>query len=219
MSGQTTQVGHVLDLRERTRTLSALAGYFAFYGVGRQPAERRRGEPERLSGVPVTANFFDVLGVRPLLGRNFTAEEAVWRGPKVVILGHGLWQRRFASDPAIVGTSLTLNNQPHHRRRRPAGIVRLRRGVRTRQPFRPVLSVRAGAGNEPVGQHHRARRPSPAGRDGAAGPGGDRIDRRADRRASIPIATASPASSSRWPNTSAAGCAWRCGCWRARSAW
>ena len=112
MSGQTTQVGHVLDLRERTRTLSALAGYFAFYGVGDNLLSGG-GEPERLSGVPVTANFFDVLGVQPLLGRSFTAEEATWNGPKAVILGHGLWQRRFASNTAIVGTSLTLNNEAY----------------------------------------------------------------------------------------------------------
>ena len=112
MSGQTTQVGHVLDLRERTRTLSALAGYFAFYGVGDNLLSGA-GEPERLSGVPVMADFFEILGVQPLLGRNFTPEEAVWNGPKVVMLGHGLWQRRFASDPGIVGRALTLNNESH----------------------------------------------------------------------------------------------------------
>ena len=112
LSGQTTQVGHVLDLRARTQSLSALAGYFAFYGVG-DNLLTGTGEPERLSGVPVTANFFEVLGVQPLLGRGFTAEEAVWNGPKVVMLGHGLWQRRFASDLAIVGKALTLNNETH----------------------------------------------------------------------------------------------------------
>ena len=43
----------------------------------------------------------------------FNAEESKWNGPKAVMLGHGLWQRRFNSDPAIVGTSLTLNDEPH----------------------------------------------------------------------------------------------------------
>src|SRR4029450_10450984 len=52
LSGQTTQVGHMLDLRERTQTLSAIAGYFAFYGVGDNLLSGK-GEPERLSGVPV----------------------------------------------------------------------------------------------------------------------------------------------------------------------
>ncbi len=112
LSGQTTQVGHMLDLRERAQSLSALAGYFAFYGVGDNLLSGK-GEPERLSGVPVSDNFFDVLGVRPELGRVFTAEESTWNGPKAVLLSHGLWQRRFASDPAMVGTALTLNEEPH----------------------------------------------------------------------------------------------------------
>ena len=102
----------MLDLRERTQSLSALAGYFAFYGVGDNLLSGR-GEPERLSGVPVSDNFFDVLGVQPQLGRTFTAEESKWNGPKAVMLSHGLWQRRFASDPAIVGTALTLNDEPY----------------------------------------------------------------------------------------------------------
>ena len=58
LSGQTTQVGHMLDLRERTQSMSAVAGYFAFYGVGDNLLSGR-GEPERLSGVPVSDNFFD----------------------------------------------------------------------------------------------------------------------------------------------------------------
>ncbi len=112
LSGQTTQVNHMLDLQQRTQTLSALAGYFAFYGVGDNLLSGS-GEPERLSGVPVSGNFFDVLGIRPALGRFFNADESRWNGPKAVVLGHGLWERRFNSDPRIVGTALTLNNEPH----------------------------------------------------------------------------------------------------------
>jgi predicted permease len=111
LSGQTTQVGHLLDLRERTQSLSEIAGYFAFYGVGDNLLSGT-GEPERLSGVPVTENFFSVLGVTPQLGRTFTADESRWNGPNAVLLGHGLWERRFNSNPAIVGTSLTLNDKP-----------------------------------------------------------------------------------------------------------
>jgi predicted permease len=112
LSGQTTQVGHMLDLRERTQSFSEVAGYFAFYGVGDQLLSGN-GEPERLSGVPVSDNFFDVLGVRPQLGRTFTMEETKWEGPKAVLLSHSLWARRFNSDPAIVGSALTLNDEPH----------------------------------------------------------------------------------------------------------
>jgi predicted permease len=112
LSGQTTQVGYLLDLREKTQTLSAVAGYFAFYGVSDNLLSGR-GEPERLSGVPVSENFFDVLGVKPLLGRAFNAEESAWNGPKAVMLGYALWERRFNRDPAIVGASLVINGTPH----------------------------------------------------------------------------------------------------------
>ena len=112
LSGQTTQVGYMLDLRERAHTLSAVAGYFAFYGVGDNLLSGR-GEPERLSGVPVSENFFDVLGVKPLLGRTFDAQESAWNGPKAVMLSYGLWERRFDRDPGIVGTSLVINDAPH----------------------------------------------------------------------------------------------------------
>jgi predicted permease len=110
LSGQTTQVGHMLDLRERTRTLSAVAGYMAFYGVG-DTVLTGRGEPERLNAVPVSENFFPVLGVRPEVGRTFTSDEAKINGPKAVMLSHGLWVRRFNTDPAIVGSALTLNDE------------------------------------------------------------------------------------------------------------
>jgi predicted permease len=112
LSGQTTQVGYLLDLREKTQTLSAVAGYFAFYGVNDNLLSGR-GEPERLSGVPVSENFFDVLGVKPLLGRAFNTQESAWNGPKSVMLGYALWERRFNRDPTIVGTSLVINGTPH----------------------------------------------------------------------------------------------------------
>src|SRR5262245_50790318 len=110
LSGQTTQVGYMLDLRERTQSMSAVAGYFAFYGVG-DTMMTGRGEPERLSAVPVSDNFFQILGVQPALGRTFSADESKWNGPKAVILSHALWTRRFASDPGIVGSALTLNDE------------------------------------------------------------------------------------------------------------
>ncbi|HUK19620.1 MAG TPA: ABC transporter permease [Bryobacteraceae bacterium] len=112
LSGQTTQVGHLLDLRARNQSFSDLAAYFAFYGVG-DNLLTGQGEPERLSGAPVSENFFPVLGVEPQLGRLFNAEECKWHGPKAVMLGYGLWARRFGSDPAIVGRALTLNGEPY----------------------------------------------------------------------------------------------------------
>jgi predicted permease len=111
LSGQTTQVGALLDLRERNQSFSDLAAYFAFYGVG-DNLLTGQGEPERLNGVPVSENFFQVLGVQPQLGRRFTPEECKWHGPKAVLLSHGLWTRRFASDPVIVGQALKINDEP-----------------------------------------------------------------------------------------------------------
>ena len=109
LSVQTVQVNHLLDFRAHNQSFSDVAAYFAFYGVGDSKLTGR-GEPERLTGVPVSENFFPLLGVQPQLGRLFTAEECKWNGPKAVLLSHGLWKRRFASDPAVVGRPLTLDD-------------------------------------------------------------------------------------------------------------
>src|SRR5262245_46518276 len=68
LSGVTIQVGHLLDLRENNKSFSDLAAYMAFYGVG-DAKLTSDGEPQRLSEVPVSQNFFPVLGVKPILGR------------------------------------------------------------------------------------------------------------------------------------------------------
>jgi predicted permease len=109
----TTQVGHFLDLRERNQSFSDLAGWSGFYGVG-DTKLTGAGEPERLTSVPVTQNFFSLLGVQPLIGRSFTPEECRgrFRAPPAALLSHGFWQRRFASDPGVVGQKLTLNGAP-----------------------------------------------------------------------------------------------------------
>ncbi|HKC88883.1 MAG TPA: ABC transporter permease, partial [Blastocatellia bacterium] len=71
------------------------------------------GEPESLFGYSLAANFFQVAGLRPALGRTFTPEEDRAGAPGVVILSHRLWQRRFASDPNTVGRGITLNGAPY----------------------------------------------------------------------------------------------------------
>jgi predicted permease len=111
LSGQTMQVGHLIDLAEQNKSFAGLAAYFAFYGVG-DTKLTGDGEPVRLSAVPVSQNFFPLLGVRPVLGRDFTAEESRWNGPKAVMLSHSIWQTRFGSDPAVVGRTLVLNDSP-----------------------------------------------------------------------------------------------------------
>jgi putative ABC transport system permease protein len=64
--------------------------------------------PVRLDGSSVSANFFDVLGARPFIGRTFLPEEDQLGGPRAVVLGYSLWQRHFGGDPALVGKSITL---------------------------------------------------------------------------------------------------------------
>jgi putative ABC transport system permease protein len=69
------------------------------------------GDPEQIQTAWVTPTFLPVLGVEPARGRNFTADEAVANGPAVILLSHGLWQRRFGSDPNIVGKTIQVNRQ------------------------------------------------------------------------------------------------------------
>lgn len=71
------------------------------------------GEPEKIEGLRMSANFFPLLGVEPLLGRSFLSEEDQPGASRVVIMNYGLWQRRFGSDPDIVGKPLTLNDQAY----------------------------------------------------------------------------------------------------------
>jgi predicted permease len=69
------------------------------------------GEPERLQGSAVTVSYLTTIGVAPTLGRLFTADEDRPGGPAVALLGHGLWQRRFAGDPSVVGRTLDLEGR------------------------------------------------------------------------------------------------------------
>ena len=74
---------------------------------------RGSGDPRRVWGQLVTANFFDVLRVRPVLGRGFVDADASGKDKEaVVVLGHHAWLRLFAADPSIVGKSITLNARP-----------------------------------------------------------------------------------------------------------
>src|SRR5438034_8846334 len=70
------------------------------------------GEPEEVVVQAVSANFFSLLGVNPILGPGFTTENGKAGHDNVVILDYGLWKERFAGDPAIVGKSILLNGKP-----------------------------------------------------------------------------------------------------------
>jgi predicted permease len=69
------------------------------------------GEPERLRGCLVSAEFLSTLGIQPIVGRDFLAEEDRPGATPAAILSYGFWRRRFAEDPGIIGKQLTLNKQ------------------------------------------------------------------------------------------------------------
>lgn len=70
-------------------------------------------EADRARGMRVSSGFFRVLGVAPLLGREFSADEDQLGGPQVAILSYGYWQRRFGGDPSVVGRAITLDGAPY----------------------------------------------------------------------------------------------------------
>ncbi|PYS88840.1 MAG: hypothetical protein DMF64_19425 [Acidobacteria bacterium] len=68
--------------------------------------------PEQLTGNPMTANMFDVLKVKPLIGRTFQPQDADPKSDRVVVLSYGLWQRRFGGNQNVLGQTITLNGNP-----------------------------------------------------------------------------------------------------------
>jgi putative ABC transport system permease protein len=80
-----------------------------FDSAGRGYNLTSEGEPEQVSGLRVTAGFFPVLGVRPMLGRTFLHEEEEPGRDRVVVLSHGLWTRRYRADRSIVGNTIQID--------------------------------------------------------------------------------------------------------------
>lgn len=97
-----------LDFAARNRTLDGMAAMA--WGTRTLLSD---GTPERLTVSRVTANYPDLLGVEPVVGRTFTDAEGRPGGDAVVLLGQGWWERRFGADPAIVGRTLILDGQPY----------------------------------------------------------------------------------------------------------
>jgi putative ABC transport system permease protein len=102
----TPSVANFIDWRNQNQVFEGMAATarqsFNLTGVG---------DPERIDGRRVSANLFTLLGVEPQLGRAFLPEEDRPGANRVVIISHGLWQRRFGSDMNITGKSLNLNGE------------------------------------------------------------------------------------------------------------
>ncbi len=97
------------DLSARAQSFQALA---AFRGRGALALTTPEGQVP-LSATAATPGFFELLGVRPAVGREFRTDEARRGGTPVVMLSHGLWQGRFGGDPDILGRSLVLDGRAH----------------------------------------------------------------------------------------------------------
>jgi putative ABC transport system permease protein len=93
------------DIRDRNQTFESLALMRSWW-----PTLVAGGEAERLPAVRVSWTFFSMLGVRPALGRDFRPEEDRPDQRRVVILSDGLWRRRFAADPAVIGRMISMND-------------------------------------------------------------------------------------------------------------
>jgi putative ABC transport system permease protein len=127
-----------LDFREKNLAFTDLAAYCGFhYNL------ITRAEPEQVEGAAVSASFFDILGVRPALGRNFLPNEDSFSSPRVVILSDGLWSADFHRAPNIIGKSIVLNGDPFYvvgimpRRFRPVDDDRTSLWVPLQQQIRP----------------------------------------------------------------------------------
>jgi putative ABC transport system permease protein len=97
-----------LDWSERSHSLTGIAAY-----TDESLNLTGAGDPDRLLCGKVTADFFALLGVAPLLGRAFLPVEDSPGGARVVMMSYGLWQRRFGADPSVLGNQLALNGESY----------------------------------------------------------------------------------------------------------
>ncbi len=106
---------NLLDWKARSRSFASVAYYIGSDSKGPGSINMTlsgAGDPERIRGMSVSANFFNVLGTSADLGRTFNPEEELKGHTAVVILSDGFWRRRFGGDPSIVGRQVELNGTP-----------------------------------------------------------------------------------------------------------
>jgi predicted permease len=102
-----TTFPNLLDYQRQSRSFTGIGAFFASGFTVSGGA----GDPERVDGAYVSWNLFDVLGVHPALGRAFLEEEDRSNVDTAVILGHGLWQRRFGADPGVLGRTVLVGGR------------------------------------------------------------------------------------------------------------
>jgi putative ABC transport system permease protein len=101
----------IRELYDYRAQLSSLDGLVEFHQMNFDLL--RRGEPDRVAAGVVSANFFDVLGIKPLIGRTFAQSDDTRGADAVLILGYSYWQTRFGGDRSIVGQVFEMNDRPH----------------------------------------------------------------------------------------------------------
>ncbi|MEE8129409.1 MAG: ABC transporter permease, partial [Vicinamibacterales bacterium] len=101
-------VKEIIDYRDQLETLD---GFVEYHGMSFTLLNR--GEPDQVLTGVVSSNFFDVLGVQPLVGRTFLDADDDLGAEAVLVLSYPYWQQRFGSDPNIVGAVFEMNDQPH----------------------------------------------------------------------------------------------------------
>jgi putative ABC transport system permease protein len=99
-----------LEYRAQAQSFEGLAAFMDYYGY---IIRDERGAPQLTEGCLVTPNTFSLIGQKPLLGRDFRADDAMPEAGKVVILSYGLWQTQYGGDPSILGTAVTLSAESY----------------------------------------------------------------------------------------------------------
>lgn len=102
----TFSIPDVIDIQQSSKTIAHVGIY---QGAGTIITEG--GDPERLLGAAVNADYFPALGVKPILGRVFTRDEDKPGAPAVILISEGLWQRRYGGDPNIIGREINLGGK------------------------------------------------------------------------------------------------------------
>jgi len=99
-----------LEWKKQAHSFDQMSAAFAIPEFGLNVSGA--GDPERVSAALASKEFLPALGIKPIVGRNFLPEEDRPGGPPAVLISHALWQRRFHSDPAAIGRSLTVDGIP-----------------------------------------------------------------------------------------------------------
>ena len=113
---QSLPVVHLLDFRDyrrKSRLFEDFAAATTGNFVGANGVLTDGSEPEKIELGVVTANFFPLLGIDPARGRHFVAGEDVYQGPRLALISHELWQRRYGGDEGLLGDTIRIDGQDH----------------------------------------------------------------------------------------------------------